>query len=502
MRTFLTTDRCRNGREVLGWRGGAGFTAPSAPWREDESFRRAGPGRQPAGRSGRLAALALTGYLVLGRGLAGWAAEWRVGPGEAFSRVEAAVAAAQPGDTVLVLPLPGNVPYPQVALRLTRPRVVVRAAGPADAPVPLSGRGYDYTGHGATPRAIVQFEPGADDCVLEGFELFGAHNDSHNGAGVRINQANRVTVRHCVIHDNDMGVMSNGDGTPACGVDQLIERCRIFNNGDLSHPGYNHNLYLGGTSVTVLGCEIHSSLTGHNVKSRAHRTLVLGCYVHDSANREFDLVDAVGDTTVAGSDAVLAGNIIVKAPDCRGNRGVVHFGQDGGHEHDGTVYLAHNTIVTPFQSPVVYLSAGRARAALFNNLLWSGGGQASGQVLVDGYAVSNRVTGAGNWLSAGFSGAALDRLPLRSTRVAAAGTANPFVNTQAGDYRLAAGLPGLADTGQPLPPQLTQILGRPLVEYRPGPDWQPRADDGKPDAGAHEFVPARGRDAARASDTR
>ena len=142
------------------------------------------------------------------------------------------------------------------------------------------------------PRAIFQFNPEATGCRLEGFELSGAHNESHNGAGVRINQADHVTIHDCSIHDNDMGIMSNGNGSLASAVDQRIEHCAIHHNGDLARPGYNHNLYLGGTSVTLRFCEVAHSLTGHNVKSRAHYTRVEYCFVHDSANREFDLVDA------------------------------------------------------------------------------------------------------------------------------------------------------------------------------------------------------------------
>jgi hypothetical protein len=106
---------------------------------------------------------------------------------------------------------------------------------------------------------------------------------------VCINQANSIIVRDCVIHHNDMGIMSNGDGTPDTATDQRIEGCLIHSNGDPADPGFNHNLYLGGTSVTLIGCEVHSSLTGHNVKSRAHRTTVLASFIHDAANREFDL---------------------------------------------------------------------------------------------------------------------------------------------------------------------------------------------------------------------
>ena len=54
----------------------------------------------------------------------------------------------------------------------------------------------------------MQFDPAARGAVDSSNS--GAHNASHNGAGVRINQANDILVTHCEIHDNDMGVMSNG----------------------------------------------------------------------------------------------------------------------------------------------------------------------------------------------------------------------------------------------------------------------------------------------------
>ena len=240
-----------------------------------------------------------------------------VGEGEKFSRIEAALEAAQPGDTIEVHPLPGGRPYEKVALLVRKPRIAIRAAGAEGRKVVLDGKGYDYSGRGSVPRAIVQFHEGGDGSSIEGFELRGAHNESHNGAGVRINQANDVTVRNCTIHSNDMGIMSNGNGTPGSATGQLIENCLIHSNGDHSHPGYNHNLYLGGTEATMRGCEVHSSLTGHNFKSRAHRNIVIGCYIHDSANREFDLVDGKGDTDRPGSDAILIGNVIVKDPNCR-----------------------------------------------------------------------------------------------------------------------------------------------------------------------------------------
>ena len=406
------------------------------------------------------------------------AAEIAVGPQQAFANFPEALAKAQPGDVIAVHPLPAGAPYAQVALNITKPRLTLKAVGGR---VVLSGKGGDQSGRGAAARAIVQFSRGAEGGVLEGFELTGAHNNSHNGAGVRINQANDVTIRDCVIHHNDMGIMSNGDGTPQAGVDQRIENCLIHSNGDATEPGYNHNLYLGGTSVTLQGCEIHSSLTGHNVKSRAHRTQIFACYIHDSANREFDLVDAQGDTTAPGSDAVLAGNLIVKARNCSGNRGVIHFGQDGGKERDGTLYLVHNTIVTPFVSPVVTLSSGKARAQFFNNIVWDGGARQRGQQLLSATKQNDAVQGSHNLLGSNFG-----EVPgLQHTIFTQADIAMWFKNPAQNDFRLRA----RCAMGVTLPADIMSAIGGKLHEYRASQNSAPRPIAEPPDLGAFAFEP-------------
>ncbi|MGO8691852.1 MAG: hypothetical protein ACLQLG_19695 [Thermoguttaceae bacterium] len=362
--------------------------------------------------AGSAALLALTAIGILWLPSPAAAATLKVGPGKTFARIEEANAQAQPGDVILVYPRPRGQPYEKTAV-FVRQRDLTFRAVPARGTrwVAISGKGFDYSGAGSTPRAVFQFNRGADRCTLEGFELARAHNDSHNGAGVRINQANHITVRDCAIHDNDMGIMSNGDGSLATAVGQRIEQCRIYRNGDPAEPGYNHNLYLGGTSVTLRFCEVCSSLTGHNVKSRAHSTRVEYCYVHDAANRELDLVDAA-ETARSHSDAVLLGNIIVKDPQCAGNRTVIHFGADGGKGHDGTLYLAFNTIVTPFPAAVVELSAPKAKAVLLGNLLSDGGNRQQHQVLAvaRGGASLGDVTGSDNWLSGAFGPAGQPRL--------------------------------------------------------------------------------------------
>jgi hypothetical protein len=412
----------------------------------------------------RVTACAL--LLILSAVLPASAATLTVGPGAQFQRIEDANAKAKDGDVIEVLPLADGKACEKTAVMVHRKGLTFRGKIGADGKrVKISGQGFDYSGAGPTPRAIFQINNNADGCTIEGFELEEAHNDSHNGAGVRVERANNATLRNLEIHNCDMGMMSNGDGTQDKMAGLLVERCVIHHNGNAKDPGQNHNLYMGGTSLTVRFCDIYSSLTGHNVKSRAHYTRVEFCHIHDSANREFDLVDGKGDTTAAESHAVLVGNIIVKAADCKGNKAVIHFGQDGKNEHDGTIFLINNTIVTPYISPVVDLSAAKAKAHFVNNIIYDGGHAAGGQVLVSLRNGADRegVTGEQNWFSSRFSPESITSAGNHMLGGLSAGpVALPFADAAKGDYRLVkdmgAGLPA-AKIKVPAPPK---VPGEPL----------------------------------------
>lgn len=370
---------------------------------------------------------------------AAMAADLSVGPGQRFARLEEALAAAKPGDVMLVHPAKEPAGYAKTALMVRTAGITFRAVkGESQSLVKLSGEGFDYTGDGPVPRAIIQFDPQAKGCVLEGFDLSGAHNGDHNGAGVRINAANQITLRDCDIHDNDMGIMSNGRLDEHTGDAQLIEACRIHNNGNAKEPGQNHNLYLGGTAAMLRGCEVFASSTGHNVKSRAHLTYIEGCYVHDAAAREIDLVDQKGNTDVPESNAVVAGNILLKGDRNDANHTVIHFGQDVKQGRVGTIWVVNNTIVTPFISPMLQLSAPKTSAVLANNIIWDKGSGQKNQVLVgltNGADLKN-VSGAHNWLSPGFSGPDLATLDAATTWLGQRGQTPPFANAAKGDYRL------------------------------------------------------------------
>ena len=422
-----------------------------------------------------------------------------VGPGRDYDTIEAAYADAQAVDAILVYPREDNAPYESPALLVEKESIAFIGVGaPAGERVRLSGEGFNYSGVGSTPRAIFQFNPGSSGGLLAGFELYEAHNDSYNGAGVRVNQANGITVRNCEIHDCDMGMMSNGNGTQEVSENQVVEYCEVHHNGNWEHPGYNHNFYLGGTSVTLRGCEVYQCLTGHNVKSRAHFNRIEYCYIHHSANRELDLVDAAGDTDAAGSHSVLIGNLIVKDPEVAGNHQVVHFGQDGGNDHIGDVWLIHNTIVTPFISPIVRLSAPSAGAVYYNNIIWDEASGQLGQQLVEtgGGAQLGSVSGGYNWLAQVQNIPAGTAIDDGANYRADAGEDPPFVdalNSEPAlrDYRLLTADLHIVDAGLtlasltiPTGPGQSAVAGVPYQFYAPH-YLQRRYDAGLPDLGAY-----------------
>jgi len=313
-----------------------------------------------------------------------------VGPGKPYTTIQSAVDAAGPGDRIEVLPSPDH--YAGEHVRIAKPNLQIE--GDPHYRTLIDGKDFDYSGEGKIPRAIFEFEPGSENSKLSFFELTGAHNQSFNGAGVRINQASKITIYSCTIHDNDMGIMSNGaPGSTTAASDQLISDCAILRNGNEKDPGQNHNLYLGGTSVTVLRCNIFGSLTGHNLKSRAHFNDIENCYIHDAKNRELDLVESE-DTARPNSNAVLIDNLIVKSPAAE-NGQTIHFGAERG-VHNGTLYMINNTVVSWSVAPLLSLDS--TQASLYDNILVNRG-QAHPLFLSPNAGV---VKGSNNWISLAY----------------------------------------------------------------------------------------------------
>ena len=161
----------------------------------------------------------------------------------------------------------------------------------------------------------------------------------------------------------------------------------------------------------------------------------------------------------------------------RGNRGVIHFGQDGRRQHDGTIWLANNTIITPYAMPVLTLSASKTASVWLNDIVCDPTGKQRHQTLISAKDVEGQAArGSHNALSVGFEEAAL-----RDTLHLAAGHPLAFVDPARGNYRLRA---PLSAVGQALPEELRQLIGPALLEYVAPLQAKPRDDAAHPTLGA------------------
>ncbi len=187
------------------------------------------------------------------------------------------------------------------------------------------------------------------------------------------------------------------------------------------------------------------------------------------------------------------GNIIAKDPRCAGNHGVLHFGQDGGKGRNGTLYLAFNTVVTPFLSPVIELSTAGAKARLSGNIVACAGSAQAGQKVaaVRGGAVMGNIAGRSNWFCGDFSAAGTALTPAENHFERQSG--DLFIDARADDYRLlpafarrmiVASAPALLDL-PPVPGTTAADAWRPLTwQYRHPANGEKRAEQDNATAGA------------------
>lgn len=391
----------------------------------------------------------------------------------------AAAVQLQPGDVIEVDP--GT--YTD-ACQLT-------ASGTAQQPITMRGlagarpvfdaTGLDLSGSGSVPRAIFQFN-NASYWVLEHLELTHAANGSNNGAGFRVTAGGHdLTVRDCSIHDNQDGAMSDGPSTIT------IESSDIFHNG--ANDGQSHNLYLQGDVVRLVGNHIHDSVGGQNVKLRTRYVEIIANVIENAGNYEIDLIQGPY-TSMPNANAVLIGNLIVRAPSSGNNYQTILFGTDNPNDttpsRNGALYALGNTFVLRNASNQLFhvLTSPSPPAAthvyLYNNIVHT---TAAGAQLTSDATTQGFVTGSNNFITTGIGG-----VPAALTGTLA-GTDPGFAGSD--DYHLAAGSPAI-DTGSAHPMygdgSGAMQDGTPVLEPTPPIGSEPRYVVGAAvDLGAFEY---------------
>jgi hypothetical protein len=276
----------------------------------------------------------------------------KVGPTRALAAPSAAARVVRDGDVVEI----DAGRYEGDVTRWRANRLILRGVG---GPVVLDAQGKSAGG-----KAIWVIQ--GDDTLVENIVFSGARVADQNGAGIRL-EGDGLTLRHCVFHDNQMGFLVGARPNS----DVTIERSEFFNNSvaikGARHIG--HNIYIGRIrSFTLRFSYIHDAHVGHDVKSRAARTLIAYNRIVDGPLGEASyLVDLPN-----GGEALLIGNVLHQGARSQ-NFILVSFGEEGRRHSQNKLTMVNNTLVSDRRTAIFVRNATEQTVWLINNLVAGAG---------------------------------------------------------------------------------------------------------------------------------
>lgn len=402
---------------------------------------------------------------------------FEVGPGKAYSTLQAVAPLLKAGDVVRVsggATYAGGVRFSAQGSASNKIRIVgVRVNGAR--PV-LSG--------GANS---VEFA--GNHYIFEGFDVTGGTSRCV------YHHADDITVRDTVIHDcPSHGVLGADSDSGSLTLEYSeVYRC---GSGDTRHQIYmatDESAYPGAV-FRMQHSYVHDGNGGNNVKSRAQRNEIYYNWIEGAYYHEVELIGPDGqDEDLAREDSEVVGNVLYQTYPTRSHY-AIRIGGDGTGQTFGRYRFLNNTVVLAdaTTSAVFRVFDGIESVEMSNNALYRQGGGAV-TVLTDGDAswVHGRViAGSNNWVTSGSSG-------IPSTWTNTRQAASPgFVNVAGRDLTLASTSP-LRDAGTTSPPAPS---GYPFPSPTPAATYEApkhaapgldaavrRANSGAPDIGAFEY---------------
>lgn len=173
------------------------------------------------------------------------------------------------------------------------------------------------------------------NATISGISFRGAHCPDQNGAGIRIEpSATTITIRACSFRNNQNGILSGpGPGTTT------IEYCEFSHNG--AGDGASHNLYIGAISKLIFRYNLsHHANHGHNLKSRAHISILEGCRFDDASS---GCSSYLADFPNGGSVSIR--NCFFQQAPTTQNYRLIAYGQEGNLHPTNQLLLENNTLI-------------------------------------------------------------------------------------------------------------------------------------------------------------
>ncbi len=233
-----------------------------------------------------------------------------------YDTVESALASATDGSTVRILP------------GVYRDGGILRANG-----VRVEAEGaylFDASWEGKANLVTK-----GSNTVIEGLRCSHIRVPDANGACIRAEGPN-LTLRNVYFHDSQAGVLSGRTAGRIVIEDSAFER--LGNRG--TESGNSHGLYIGSIEEFVLRGSrvVESTGEGHEVKSRAARTVIEECIIASLTGRDSRQIDLPN-----GGDIVIRGNVLEKGPNSE-SRQVIAIGMERGRDH-GTDHHFNQSLI-------------------------------------------------------------------------------------------------------------------------------------------------------------
>jgi hypothetical protein len=411
------------------------------------------------------------------------AATYQVGPGRAYTTLQAVAPLLQPGDIVEV---DGNVTYPGGVI-FTNPgtdanKITIRG-------IRVNGLRPVISGGTNT----VEFRL-SDHYVFEGFDVTGG---SFRGI---YHHAHDITLRDTVVHDCPAHGILGADTDSGSLLMEYVEVYRC-GNGTGQHPVYmaTDEFKHPGSVFRMQFCYLHDQNGGNNIKSRAERNEIYYNWVSGGFYGEIELIgpDPHGNRDVsvntAREDSDVVGNVFQHIPS-QGTR-MARVGSDGTGQTKGRYRFVNNTFILRQgqTSPAIEIFEGIDSLEVHNNVFFRVGGAPIDKVVLETRVkwVAGRVSvGTNNWLP---TGSAMIPTGWTATRF---GLDPGFANIATYDVRLTASSP-LVNAGNPLPqspgghpfpnPLFPPAFHPPLHAPLAVGTASPRPANGVIDIGAYEY---------------
>ncbi len=271
------------------------------------------------------------------------------GPGQAFDSPSIAVRLARPGDTIRIAP--GRY---TTCLWPTTNGLTIEGMGP----------GVIFDGGICSGKAIIV--AAGSDLTIRGLTLANAHNEVHNGAGIRAEGTN-LTIEDVQFLDNDEGILAAPRPEGA-----IIVRRGVFRGNGNCIAACAHGIYVGALALLrVENSEFNGQRDGHHIKSRAARTEVVDNRITDGARGTSSyLVDVP-----SGGAILISGNRLEKGPRSE-NRGVaiaIGAEQDNHRNPEGAIDIRDNDFVNNTGGPTVFVRNFLSSSARLQNNKLGGG---------------------------------------------------------------------------------------------------------------------------------